>query len=106
MKNKQLNNLTKAYCKRFNNLNKLLAEVPLAGIVLFVEHLKYMRDIYILSNSNISENTSLATLIVAIDEFEAYLASEDNKQKTFHWKNFCEFLKLNMEEWLVLNDPI
>lgn len=106
MKNRQLNNLNKAYNKRFNNLKKLLIKVPQASIILFVEHLKYIRDICIISNLNISENASLAALMIAIDEFEAYQVCEDNKLKEFHWKNFCEFLKLNMEEWLVLNDPI
>lgn len=103
MENKQL---SRAYNKRFNQLSKLLTKVPTACMVLFVEHLKYLRDTCIMAEPNISENTSLTTLMVAIGEFEAYLESEDTKQKEFHWKIFCEFLKLNMEEWLVLNDSV
>ena len=30
----------------------------------------------------------------------------EKEQKEFHWNNFCEFIKLNLEEWLVLNDTV
>ena len=36
------------------------------------------------------------TLNAAIEEFEAFRKN----QKDFHWNNFCEFVKLNMKEWL------
>jgi hypothetical protein len=29
-----------------------------------------------------------------------------NNKKAFHWKGFCELIKLNMEEWLETNDSI
>ena len=106
MKNKQLDRLNSVYNKRFNKLNKILTKVPTAGVTLFVEHLKHLRDTYIISDVDVLENSSLVTLMAAIKEFEVYQISEDSKHKDFHWKNFCEFLKLNMEEWLKLNDSV
>ena len=47
-----------------------------------------------------------SALIIATSEFEAYKNSAEKDQKEFHWNNFCEFVKLNMEEWLVINDTI
>ena len=102
---KQLNN---AYSKRFKKINKhLLAKKESnllilecdSGLALFVEHLKYMRDVYILTQKS---SGNIATLNAAIEEFEAYCKT----QKDFHWNNFCEFIKLNMREWLVINDSI
>ena len=103
-----INQLNKAYSKRFKQINKhLLAKresnmIVLASdssLMLLVEHLKYLRDIYLITQES---TDTVTTLNAAIEEFEAYIKT----QKDFHWNNFCEFLKLNMKEWLVANDSI
>lgn len=106
--NKSIKQLNKAYAKRFKQLNKnmlitnnsgLMTLVVDAGLVTFVEHLRYLRDIYIITQRS---TDSIATLNAAIEEFEAHA---ENK-KEFHWNNFCEFVRLNMREWLATNDSI
>lgn len=95
--------LRKAYAKRLNTLNKNFFKDPDSGLNIFVEHLKFKRDCLILQPNN---KTKLTSLAAAIAEFEAYQTSEENKQKEFHWNNFCNFVKLNMEEWQIPNDSI
>ena len=96
-----LNQLNKAYVKRFKQLNKdiLTVTVKESGLPLFVECLKYLRDTYIITQKS---TEAIASLNVAIEEFEAYRKT----QKEFHWHNFCEFVKLNMKEWLAVNDSV
>jgi hypothetical protein len=48
-------------------------------------------------------NMKLATIITTVAEYEASLTTD---QKVFHWNNFCELVKQNMEEWLELNDSV
>ena len=93
---KQLN---KAYTKRFKQLNKNILASEDAGLIVFVEHLRYLRDAYILTLGPVD---SIATLNAAIEEFEAY----QKTKKDFHWNNFCEFLKHNMKEWLAVDDSV
>jgi hypothetical protein len=93
---KQLN---KAYIKRFKQLNKNILYASDSGLILFVEHLKYLRDTNIVGQNSAEAIVSLNT---AIEEFEAYRKS----QKDFHWDNFCELVKLNVKEWLIANDSI
>ena len=93
---KQLN---RAYTKRFKQLNKNILNAEDSGLLVFVEHLRYLRDAYILTQRPVD---TIATLKVAIEEFEAYRTTK----KDFHWNNFCEFLKQNMKEWLAVNDPV
>ena len=93
---KQLN---KAYTKRFKQLNKDILMTNESGLNIFVEHLKYLRDTYIVAQKSAD---AVATLNAAIEEFEAFRQTK----KEFHWNNFCEFVKLNMKEWLVANDPV
>lgn len=94
----EIKQLDKAYTKRFKLLNKNILESEDSGLLLFVEHLKYLRDIYILRQPT----DVIVTLNAAIEEFEAY----KNTKKDFHWNNFCEFLKQNMKEWLAINDSV
>ena len=102
-----LNKLRGAYNKRLTKINKTAIKDSKAGLIFFIEHLKYLRDTAIVKTVPGEDlKGAVNTIAVAIDEFEAYQNSSDPKQKDFHWKNFCEFTKLNMEEWLVLNDPI
>lgn len=97
MKNK-IKQLNKAYIKRFKQLNKNILSTG-AGLQVFAEYLKYLRDIFIITQKSVD---SIASLNAAIEEFEAYT---ENK-KEFHWNNFCEFVKLNMKEWLSVNDTV
>lgn len=93
---KQLN---KAYTKRFMQLNKTILTDSNAGITVFVEHLKYLRDTSIVNQKSAEV---VATLVAAIEEFEAFTSTGQE----FHWNNFCEFVKLNMKEWLVVHDSV
>ena len=95
--------LRKSYIKRLNVLNKNFFEDQNAGLNIFIEHLKFKRDILILQAKR---EPMLPALITAIAEFEAFQASKENNQKEFHWNNFCNFLKLNMKEWQVFNDSV
>ena len=92
------NKLSKAYLIRFKQLNKntLTADY---GLSILVEHLKYLRDTYIITQGS---TEVIASLNAAIEEFEAYKQTK----KEFHWQNFCEFIKLNMKEWLAINDSV
>jgi hypothetical protein len=106
---KEIKRLNKAYIKSFNHLQKNFFIKRDSGLLLFVEYLKYLRDSAILTEgSNDSENSKLkiATLITTIAELNAYNQSKEYKQKAFHWNNFCELIKQNMEDWLKLDDPV
>jgi hypothetical protein len=100
--NYTLNQLGRAYTKRFRRLNKNILNLNNSGLLIFVEHLKYLRDTYLLTNNSTEALSKIASLNAAIEEFDAYQKS----QKEFHWNNFCEFVKLNMREWLTINDSI
>lgn len=114
MNNKLLIKLDRAYSKRVKQLNKNFTKDPNVGLQIFVEQLRYLRDTLIVKASveeleeEVAEELSNKTyaLIIATSEFEAYKNSAEKGQKEFHWNNFCEFVKLNMEEWLVINDTI
>lgn len=92
--------LKKAYAKRLDSLNKKFFKDQNSGLKIFIEHLKFKRDILILQPQN---GATLASLRTAIAEFEAFQASDEAKQKEFHWNNFCDFVKLNREEWQTLD---
>ena len=112
MKEKLLKQLTNAYTKRVKQLNKNFTKTPDTGLLIFVEQLRYLRDTIIIKCSGEQEelendpSEAATSLVVAIAEFDAYRSSTEKEQKEFHWNNFCEFVKLNMEEWLVINDTI
>ena len=95
----KINQLNKAYSNRFKQLNKGILTTNSSGLNVFVEHLKYLRDVKIITQESVN---TVATLNAAIEEFEAFRKT----QKDFHWNNFCEFIKVNMKEWLVVNDSI
>ena len=97
-----LKHLNKAYTKRFKQLNKNILTMNDSGLLIFVEYLKYLRDIHTLKDVSVETSLSIASLNAAIEEFEAYTINK----KEFHWNNFWEFVKLNMKEWLVINDSV
>jgi hypothetical protein len=112
MKNKELSQITNAYEKRLKQLNKNFYRDNSAGLNLFAEHLKYIRD-YLLVKTTVEKvepddctSNKVASLIIATAEFDAYQNEENLDKKDFHWENFCECLKLNGQEWLVPNDTI
>lgn len=110
MKKDKTIRLDKAYRQRLKVLTVSNNRKADAGLQFFVEHLKYLRDCIILKNIHDIEQepvkTSLATISTALTEFEAYQKATESKQKSFHWNTFCDFVKLNMEEWLKLNDSV
>lgn len=108
MGKQQVKQLNKAYKKSFNTLNKSFFQSKTTGLDIFVEYLRYLRDLMILSadvdlEKNSKINTQVATIITAIAEYEA---STNTEQKVFHWNNFCELVRQNMEDWLELDDSI
>jgi hypothetical protein len=105
MKNSNIAQLNKAYSKRFKAINKNFFVNKDTGLILFIEYLKYLRDVFIIKTANNLDNyeymkTKIATLTTTIAEFETYTNNHDKNKKNFHWNNFCEFIKLNMEDWL------
>lgn len=107
MKSNKILQLERAYNKRFKNINKSLLIDKDAGLLLFVEHLKYLRDCLIISTTeDDTKDNKIAAIVTAIAEFETYGSDEEDTKKAFHWNNFCEFVRLNMEEWLELDDSI
>lgn len=108
MGKQQVKQLNRAYKKSFATLNKSILQSKSAGLSIFVEHLRYLRDsMILLADGDLEKiyktNTKLATIITAVAEYEAYV---DTDQTLFHWNNFCELVKQNMEDWLELNDSI
>jgi hypothetical protein len=102
--NKQLN---KAYEKRLKALNKDFFKDNKTGLFLYIEYLKYLRDNFILEPyKDDRDKLKVAALSAAIAEFYAYNESSVEDTKRFHWNNFCELMRLNMEEWLVSNDSV
>ena len=103
---KQLN---KAYSNRFDFLQKSIIINKEAGLVLFVEYLKYLRDLTVLNeyNKNLEHSEEkITSIMAAIAEFDAYKKTQESQQKTFHWNNFCELFKQNMEDWLKIDDSV
>ena len=109
MTTKEIKQLNKAYNARFNCLQKSIFVNKDAGLALFIEYLKYLRDSIVLNEYNTESEASkikIASIIAAIAEFEAYKQTQDIKQKTFHWNSFCELFKQNMEDWLKIDDSV
>lgn len=112
MRNKELSQITKAYEKRLKQLNKNFSSDNSAGLSIFAEHLKYIRDYLLVKTTaervepDEATSNKVASLIVATAEFDAYKNNTEQEKKDFHWNNFCELVKLNMGEWLIPNDTI
>lgn len=87
--------LTKAYAKRFKQLNKNILATNDAGLAIFAEHLKYLRDVFIITHKPAEQVIALNT---AIEEFEAFKQTNEDT----HWANFCHLVKLHMKEWLTI----
>ena len=85
--------LIKSYTKRFKQLNKNVLATNDAGLIIFVEHLKYLRDISIITQKPAEQVIALNT---AIEEFAAFKQNNEDA----HWANFCYLIKLHMKEWL------
>ena len=95
--------LKRAYAKRLNLLNKNFFKEQNSGLNIFVEYLRFKRDSLALTCSN---KSGLAALATAIAEFEAFQTCQEARQKEFHWNSFCNFVKLNTEDWQTLDDSI
>lgn len=108
MTKKEIKQLNKAYEISFARLQKSIFTDKKNGLILFTEYLKYLRDSIVLQEpyeESEDAKLKLATVITAIAEFEAYTQAT-GQQKTFHWNNFCELIKQNMEDWLEINDTV
>lgn len=110
MKNNTIKHLKFTHSKRMSRLYKNFFNDKTTGLILFVEYLKYLANCMTYSQTkNMTDEytkTSISSIFIAIAEFEAYSSSITKTQKVFHWNNFCELIKLNMEEWLDFNDSI
>jgi hypothetical protein len=105
MTSKELKQLNKAYTRSFANLRKSFFMDKKSGLKLFAEYLKYLRDFIILTNydnKSDAHRVKIATIIAASAELDEYNKTQD----TFHWNNFCELIKQNMEDWLSINDSV
>lgn len=105
---KQIKQLNKAYKKSLKMINKSFFKSNTIGLLLFAEYLRYIRDSALLSiKEDVQETNKVSTqlniITAAIAEFEA---CADSDKKAFHWNNFWELVKQNMEDWLELNDSI
>ena len=106
---KEIKQLKNAYSTRFNLLYKSIFVNKDAGILFFIEYLKYLRDSIVLTeygNESEDSKVKIASIIAAIAEFEAYGQAHELQQKAFHWNNFCELFKQNMEDWLKIDDSV
>ena len=106
---KEVRQFNRAYKNRFDYLQKSIFANKGSGLELFVEYLKYLRDSLILNEFGKEYKGSevkMASIIAATAEFDAYKQTQDSQQKTFHWNNFCELLKQNMEDWLKIDDSV
>ena len=88
----EINLLTKAYTKRFKQLNKNMLATN-AGLIIFIEHLKYLRDIFIVTQKPAEKVIALNS---TIEEFELFKQTTEEA----HWNNFCYLVKIHMKEWL------
>ena len=65
----EITQLNVAYAKRFKQLNKNILTVNTSGLIIFIEHLKYLRDTDIIVQKS---PETIATLNAAIEEFEGH----------------------------------
>ena len=103
--------LERAYSKRFKVLSKDFFNNKETGLIFFTEYLRYFRDFLVISpTGNLSKQEALkfkiTTITTALAEYDEYVACQDEAKKVFHWNNFCELVKLNMEGWLELLDTV
>ena len=109
MTTQTIKQLNKAYTSRFKYLQKSFFINKEAGLILFIEYLRYLRDFCILSEYHKDlegSKVKMASIIATIAEFDAYKQTQDSQQKIFHWNNFCELFKQNMEDWLKIDDSV
>ena len=130
----EFNKEYKELCDSYNK--KLLAEHKLSFSTLdnnmryFITYLKYLRDYYLLTDSNVQSedaiNVKTATLVTAVNEYEQYIncvnnyyklngnkverisdeseeevAKKYNLEKNFHWTNFWQLVMTNIEGWSI-----
>jgi hypothetical protein len=111
---KQVKQIDKTYDYTLKILRKDFFSNNYAGLNLFIEYLRYIRDKIIINSNSLDEklpeNFLAASITTAIAEFEAYEnyhISNANKQlQNFHWNNFWELVKQNLEEWLSFNASV
>ena len=126
---KEFKQLYKAYDKVLKKDHAESVKKLTNNMDYFIDYLKFMRDYYILTEPLIlesgEENLRIASLATAISEYEQYqtcihkyygfegqqivhkadstredVQQQYNIEKAFHWNNFWELVKLNMEDWM------
>jgi hypothetical protein len=111
MKNNEIKQLERAYTKKFKKLGENFFTNKETGLIFFAEYLRYFRDFLVISlNTDLNKQEALkleiATLATAIAEYDEYKVCQDEAKRVFHWDNYCELVKINMEGWLDLVDSI
>lgn len=126
---KEFKNLYKTYDKRLKKDHEMSFKNLTNSMNYFVDYLRFMRDYYILMEpvvlDNGEENLKIASLATAVSEYEQYQTCEQkyygfdetkvvykvegtqeevqklyNAEKAFHWTNFWNLVRLNMEDWM------
>jgi hypothetical protein len=126
---KEFKNLYKTYDKRLKKDHEMSFKNLTNSMNYFVDYLRFMRDYYILMEpvvlDNGEENLKIAALATAVSEYEQYQTCEQkyygfdgtkvvykvegtqeevqklyNAEKAFHWTNFWNLVRLNMEDWM------
>ncbi len=105
---KQSKQIDRTYDYTLKVLRKDFFNNNRAGLNLFIEYLRYVRDKIVISSNSLDttlpENFLVASITTAVAEFEAYenyyISNASEQLQKFHWDNFWELVKQNLEEWL------
>ena len=126
---KEFKQLCQTYDKVLKNDHSTNFKSLINPMGYFVDYLKFMRDYYILTEPLVldseEENLKIAAIATAVSEYEQYQNCEQkyygfdgtkviykipgtreevqqqyNKEKNFHWNNFWNLVRLNMEDWM------
>lgn len=96
--NKQL---TKYYRKKLVNKAKKVADLDFIDLDLFATQIQLLRDKMILAAdiSNIENNMPVATITMAIAEYNAYKTEQDAEKGKQHLQLFWKLIYDNLQNW-------
>lgn len=121
---KEFKELYKTYGNKLKEHHKKSFENFTNSMDYFITHLKFMRDYFILTEplvlENGEENMKIASLATAISAYDKYqlcinlcktiesnteqneaLINKYTQEKEFHWNNFWNLIRMNMEAWTI-----